>query len=66
MEKEKRKLLLVDDEENNLSFMVRCLHGEPYDIQTCLNAIDALELAKKTKFDIILSDHKMPNMDGLF
>ena len=65
MEKEKRKLLLVDDEENNLSFMVRCLHGEPYDIQTCLNAIDALELAKKTKFDIILSDHKMPNMDGV-
>ena len=28
--KRKRKILLVDDEENNLSFMIRCLHNEKY------------------------------------
>ena len=65
MEEKRRKILLVDDEENNLTFMARCLHGEPYDIVKCLNAIDALEILKKETFDVILSDHKMPSMNGI-
>ena len=62
----KRKVLLVDDEENNLAFMARSLHSEPYELVKCSNAIEALEIVKKTPdFDVILSDHKMPNMDGI-
>ena len=63
---EKRKVLLVDDEENNLAFMARSLHSEPYELVKCNNAIEALELVKNTPdFDVILTDHKMPNMDGI-
>ena len=66
MEEKKRRILLIDDEENNLTFMARCLHNEPYELVKCDNAIEALEIVKKTPdFDVILSDHKMPNMDGI-
>lgn len=62
----KRKILLLDDEENNLAFMARCLHNEPYDIVKYSNPIEALSLIQKGQhFDIILSDHKMPGMDGI-
>ena len=64
-EKKRRKILLVDDEENNLAFMVRCLHGEPYEVSTCVNSLEALEMVKNNYFDVILSDHKMPNMNGI-
>ena len=64
--KRKRKILLVDDEENNLSFMARCLHNEPYELTKCSSGIEALELIKTGQhFDVILSDHKMPKMDGV-
>ena len=43
----KRRVLLVDDEENNLSFMARCLHKEPYELVKYSNAIDALEIIKQ-------------------
>ena len=65
MEEKRRKILLVDDEENNLAFMVRSLRGEPYEVTKCLNSLDALEIAKKENYDVILSDHKMPNMNGI-
>ena len=65
MEEKKRKILLVDDEENNLAFMERCLHNEPYEITKTLNPQEALELVKSQKFDVILSDHKMPNISGV-
>ncbi len=65
MEEKIRKILLVDDEENNLAFMARSLRGEPYEIISSSNSVEALNLAKNTKFDVILSDHKMPNMNGI-
>ena len=62
----KRKILLLDDEENNLAFMARCLHNEPYELVKYTNPVEALSLIKSgQKFDIILSDHKMPEMDGI-
>ncbi len=61
----KRNVLLVDDEDNNLSLMARSLHNESFNIIKCQNAIDALAELNKQNFDIILSDHKMPQMDGI-
>ena len=64
--KRKRKILLVDDEENNLSFMTRCLHNEPYELVKSSSGIEALQLIRNGQhFDVILSDHKMPEMDGI-
>ena len=60
----KYKILIVDDEEDNLALMYRTLRGK-YDITKANNAIEALEILKTEPFDCILSDHKMPVMDGV-
>lgn len=58
------KILIVDDEEDNLALMYRTLRSK-YDIIKAHNAIEALEILKSQQFDCILSDHKMPIMDGV-
>lgn len=58
------KLLIVDDEEDNLALLYRTLRSK-YDITKAHSAIEALELLRTEQFDCILSDHKMPMMDGV-
>ena len=58
------KLLIVDDEPDNLALMYRTLRSK-YDITKANSAIEALEILKNEQFDCILSDHKMPIMDGV-
>ena len=58
-------LLLVDDEERILSALCRELRKENYDIVTAGTPELALQLAAERRFDIVLSDHKMPGMTGL-
>ena len=65
MEIVKRKILLVDDEQNNLDYMKRCLHSSNYEITTCINPVEALEVIKTDCFDIIISDQKMPQLNGV-
>ena len=65
MDTEKRyKVLIVDDEPDNLALLYRTLRGK-YDITKASSAIEALEILRTEKFDCILSDHKMPLMDGV-
>lgn len=59
------KIMLVDDEENVLKALKRTLATESYDIETYNNGTDALERAKKVQFDLVLSDYRMPVMDGV-
>ena len=61
---DKYKILLVDDEENNLMLLYRTLRGK-YDIVKTTSPLDAIELMKTQTFHLILSDHKMPEMDGV-
>ena len=58
------RLLVVDDEEDNLALLYRTLRGK-YDVTKASSAIEALEILKTEKFDCVLSDHKMPLMDGV-
>ena len=58
------KILIVDDEQNVLKAISRALKSSNYDIHICSIPHDALELIKQHKFDLILSDFKMPGMDG--
>lgn len=60
----KYKILLVDDEDNNLMLLYRTLRGK-YDIVKTTSPLDAIELLKTQQFHLILSDHKMPDMDGV-
>jgi response regulator RpfG family c-di-GMP phosphodiesterase len=57
-------LLLVDDEENILRSLKRILRKEPYDISTATSGEEALALLNEQKFDLVISDARMPGMDG--
>lgn len=59
------RLLLVDDEVRILSSLTRLFEDED-DIRVASvdNAPAALELLAKEKFDLVISDMKMPDMDG--
>ena len=63
-EQKKYKILIVDDEPDNLALLYRTLRGK-YDITKATSAIEALRILKDNEFDCILSDHKMPQMDGV-
>lgn len=58
------KLLLVDDEKNVLNCLVRALRQSPYDIQTANSGTEALRIMRDHEFGVIVSDFKMPSMNG--
>lgn len=64
MEEEKYKVLLVDDEEDNLALLYRTLRSD-FEVYKTTSPLEGLELFKENCFDIIISDHKMPEMDGV-
>jgi two-component system response regulator GlrR len=59
------KLLLVDDDECLLRLMSIRLEGEGFDVTSVNNATHALRLTYNNGFDVVLSDLRMPGMDGL-
>jgi DNA-binding NtrC family response regulator len=60
------KILIVDDEPDMLKLLSMILREKtPYEITTTNNPIEAVELVKKERFDIVISDLKMPGLDGI-
>ena len=58
------KLLLVDDEPNILTSLNRLLRPEGYAIRTAESGAQALELLAQDPADVIISDMRMPAMNG--
>ncbi|WP_273320014.1 response regulator transcription factor [Vallitalea guaymasensis] len=62
------KLLLVDDESIVRESISKLINWEKYNISligSCSNAIEAIDIAKKNEIDIIITDIKMPVMNGI-
>ena len=60
------KILIVDDEPDMLKLLSMILREKtPYEIITTNNPIEARELAKQGGFDLVISDLKMPGLDGM-
>jgi DNA-binding NarL/FixJ family response regulator len=59
-----KRLLVVDDEANLLRAVAACLRAEGYEVHTCLTVRDAFVLLSHTVPDLIISDIRMPGMDG--
>ncbi len=64
-EKKCIKALVVDDEEVIRDFFARFLNLEHIDVKCVGAGQDAIEAARREKFDIVFIDMKMPNMNGL-
>ncbi len=58
------KILIVDDETQILKVMTRLFMETDYEILTAENGFDALKLMAENEVDLIISDMKMPLMDG--
>ena len=59
------KILIVDDQEANIVLLERMLHGVGYDsITSTMDPREVCELHRKNRYDLILLDLLMPDMDG--
>ncbi|MBN2041791.1 MAG: response regulator [Spirochaetes bacterium] len=58
-------ILLIDDEESILRVLSISLKSENYKVFTALNGEAGLDLFKKENPDIVLTDIKMPGMNGI-
>lgn len=62
---ENRTVLFVDDEDNIRKSIERALKREQYRRLYASNGIEAKEIIKKDHISVIVTDMKMPEMDGL-
>jgi len=59
-----KKILIIDDDLNDLETMRMVLEKEKYTIMTADNVADALDTIKKEKPELIIIDIKMPTLSG--
>ena len=65
MEPKGIKILILDDEEHTRLGYAEVLKLDGYDVETAENGEEALEKALNDKFDIIITDLRMPEVDGI-
>ena len=58
-------VLVVDDEKNYPLIIAAVLQEEGYETLTANSGMDALEILKHSDVDLVLTDMKMPGMDGI-
>lgn len=59
------KILVVDDELNMRLVLSAMLKKEGYSVSTASDGIEALEIIQKDPVDVIVTDLKMPRLDGM-
>ncbi|MCR4631582.1 MAG: response regulator [Treponema sp.] len=57
-------ILVVDDSHTTRHIEQIILEAENYNVSTAVDGIDALEKLKEHRFDLVITDVKMPRMDG--
>ena len=58
-------ILVVDDDEDILELIERHLSNKGYEVVTAYDGEQALPLLEKVKFDLVITDLKMPKIDGM-
>lgn len=62
----KQHILAIDDELDMLKLLERIITEKtPYRITTTNNSLEVEQLLEQTQFDLIITDLKMPGMDGM-
>lgn len=59
------KILVAEDEEITLKHLVNTLKKESYDVLGTKNGVEALNAMRNEHFDMLLTDIKMPEMNGI-
>ncbi len=64
-EDRRARILIVDDDTNLLDLMVETLQAIGYQAVGVPDGINALDILKSESFDLMISDIKMPGLDGI-
>jgi two-component system NtrC family sensor kinase len=59
------RILLIDDEETNVRVMSMSLRSDGHDILSATSGVEGLALFRKNQPDLVITDIKMPGMDGI-
>ncbi|MBX5459670.1 MAG: response regulator [Steroidobacteraceae bacterium] len=59
------RILAVDDSPSMRQMVSTTLTSAGYDVEQAADGVEALELAGKQRFDLVITDVNMPNMDGI-
>jgi two-component system response regulator PilR (NtrC family) len=60
-----KRMLIVDDEEAIRELLKKFFRQEGFEVWEARNGTETLKLVKRKKFDVVLTDLKMPGLDGL-
>jgi CheY-like chemotaxis protein len=60
-----KKILVVEDEPASLRILRYFLSHEGYESAGAKDGVEAMELLAQSRFDLVLSDVKMPRLDGV-
>jgi two-component system, NtrC family, response regulator PilR len=59
------KILVLDDDQGMREFMEIMLTKEGYDVTSADSPMKAINLCRKTAYDLVITDLKMPKIDGI-
>ncbi len=65
LEKNCKRILVVDDEQGLRDLLHMTLEMEGYQVVTACDGQEALALMEKEKFQLVITDIMMPQMDGI-
>lgn len=60
-----RRILVVDDEENTRIALSKLLGQEGFVVDLATNGTEALELLRRERVNLVISDINMPDMNGI-
>ena len=60
-----KHILIVDDEENTRLGLFKLLSQEGYQVELAANGMEALELLRRRRVNLVISDINMPDMNGI-
>ncbi len=59
------RILVVEDEQTLCTTIAKGLRLDGYEVDTCFNGDDALDMALSESYDLIILDLNLPKMDGM-
>ena len=59
------KLLIVEDEQHQRELYAMELQDEGYEVDQAANGKEAVEMVKSNRYDLVIMDIRMPEMDGI-
>ena len=59
------RIMIVDDELSNRRTLEVLLKREGHQVRSASNGIEALQLLQQSSSDVVITDLRMPNMDGM-